>query len=58
MVKSGYLVIRADNAETVKEIIREEANKNNGYIKNENLSYIESASPHGENQKIYSIVFL
>lgn len=55
MVKSGYLVIRADNAETVKEIIREEANKNNGYIKNENLSYIESASPHGENQKIYSI---
>ncbi|KAB1228547.1 DUF4349 domain-containing protein [Chryseobacterium viscerum] len=55
MVKSGYLVIRADNAETVKEIIREEANKNNGYIKSENLSYIESASPHGENQKIYSI---
>lgn len=55
MVKSGYLVIRAENAETVKEIIREEANRNNGYIKSENLSYVESASPHGENQKIYSL---
>ncbi|WP_223600406.1 hypothetical protein [Chryseobacterium sp. GVT01B] len=55
MVKSGYLVIKADNAETVKEIIREEANKNNGYIKNENLSYVESASPYGENQKVYSL---
>lgn len=55
MVKSGYLAIKADNAETVKEIIREEANKNNGYIKNENLSYVESASPYGENQKVYSL---
>lgn len=55
MVKSGYLVIRAENAETVKKIIREEANRNNGYIKSENLSYVESASPHGENQKIYSL---
>lgn len=55
MVKSGYLVIRAENVETVKEIIREEANRNNGYIKSENLSYVESASPHGENQKIYSL---
>ncbi|MDR6465052.1 hypothetical protein [Chryseobacterium sediminis] len=55
MVKSGYLVIKADNSETVKEIIREEANKNNGYIKSENLSYVESASPYGENQKIYSL---
>ncbi|MBB6329366.1 hypothetical protein HNP24_000316 [Chryseobacterium sediminis] len=55
MVKSGYLVIKADNAETVKEIIREEAHKNNGYIKSENLSYEESASPYGENQKIYSL---
>lgn len=55
MVKSGYLTIKADNAETVKEIIREEANRNNGYIKSENLSYVESASPHGENQKIYSL---
>ncbi|MFS4429080.1 hypothetical protein [Chryseobacterium sp. S90] len=55
MVKSGYLAIKADNAETVKEIIREEANKNNGYIKSENLSYVESASPYGENQKVYSL---
>ncbi|WP_426477775.1 DUF4349 domain-containing protein [Chryseobacterium sp. CBSDS_008] len=55
MVKSGYLVIRAENSETVKEIIREEANRNNGYIKSENLSYVESASPRGEDQKIYSL---
>ncbi|MDW9381803.1 DUF4349 domain-containing protein [Chryseobacterium sp. JV558] len=55
MVKSGYLSIKADNTETVKEIIREEANKNNGYIKSENLSYVESASRYGEDQKIYSI---
>ncbi len=55
MVKSGYLEIKADNAETVKEIIREEADKNNGYIKSENLSYIESAGSYGEDQKIYSI---
>lgn len=55
MVKSGYLVIKAENAETVKEIIREEANRNSGYIKSENLSYVESASPHGEDQKVYSL---
>ncbi|TZF95137.1 hypothetical protein FW781_14680 [Chryseobacterium panacisoli] len=55
MVKSGYLVIKAENAETVKKIIREEADKNNGYIKSENLSYAESASPYGEDQKIYSL---
>lgn len=55
MVKSGYLTIRAENAETVKEIIREEANRNNGYIKSENLSYVESANPYGENQKVYSL---
>ncbi|CAI8884882.1 hypothetical protein [Chryseobacterium sp. IT-36CA2] len=55
MVKSGYLVIRAENAETVKEIIREEANRNNGYIKSENLSYVESASPRGDDQKVYSL---
>jgi hypothetical protein len=55
MVKSGYFAIRAENAETVKEIIREETHHNNGYIKSENLSYIESATPHGENQKIYSL---
>ncbi|MBE4949591.1 DUF4349 domain-containing protein [Chryseobacterium culicis] len=55
MVKSGYLSIKAENAETVKEIIREEANRNNGYIKSENLSYVESASPHREDQKVYSL---
>jgi hypothetical protein len=55
MVKSGYLVIRAENAETVKEIIREEAHRNNGYIKSENLSYVESARPHGDDQKVYSL---
>ncbi|WP_313000465.1 hypothetical protein [Chryseobacterium gleum] len=55
MVKSGYLAIKAENAETVKEIIRDEAYKNNAYIKNENLSYVESASPDGENQKVYSL---
>ena len=55
MVKSGYLTIQAENTETVKEIIREEAHKNNGYIKSENLSYVESASPHGEDQKVYSL---
>lgn len=55
MVKSGYLAIKTENAETVKEIIRDEAYKNNAYIKNENLSYVESASPDGENQKVYSL---
>ncbi|WP_300689187.1 DUF4349 domain-containing protein [Chryseobacterium sp.] len=53
MVKSGYLTIKADNTETVKEIIREEAIKNNGYIKSENLSYIESDNHRSDNQKIY-----
>lgn len=55
MVKSGYLAIKAENAETVKEIIREEVSRNNGYIKSENLSYVESAYLHGENQKVYSL---
>lgn len=55
MVKTGYLVVRADNAETVKKIIREETIRNNGYIKSENQSYIESADQHDENQKIYSL---
>ncbi|MGE8554451.1 MAG: DUF4349 domain-containing protein [Chryseobacterium jejuense] len=55
MVKTGYLVVKADNVETVKEIIREEAIKNNGYIKSENQSYIESANQRDENQKIYSL---
>lgn len=55
MVKTGYLVVRADHVETVKEIIREEAIKNNGYVKSENQSYIEAANPRDENQKIYSL---
>ncbi|MBP2615977.1 DUF4349 domain-containing protein [Chryseobacterium jejuense] len=55
MVKTGYLVVKADNVETVKEIIREETIKNNGYIKSENQSYIESANQRGENQKIYNL---
>ena len=55
MVKSGYLSITAENVETVKEIIREEISRNNGYIKSENLSYVESAYLHGENQKVYSL---
>ncbi|AZA79951.1 DUF4349 domain-containing protein [Chryseobacterium sp. G0186] len=55
MVKTGYLAIKVDHAETAKEFIREETIKNNGYVKSENLSYIESATPHGENQKVYSL---
>ncbi|WP_312299786.1 DUF4349 domain-containing protein [Chryseobacterium sp.] len=55
MVKSGYISVKADNAETVKEIIREEAIRNNGYIKSENLSYIESANRREEDQKMYSM---
>ncbi|MDM1553240.1 DUF4349 domain-containing protein [Chryseobacterium indologenes] len=55
MVKTGYLVVRADHAETVKEIIKEEAIKNNGYIKSENQSYIESTNQHDENQKTYTL---
>ncbi|WET49362.1 DUF4349 domain-containing protein [Chryseobacterium indologenes] len=55
MVKTGYLVVRADHAETVKEIIKEEAIKNNGYIKSENQSYIESTNQRDENQKTYTL---
>ncbi|MGG7438913.1 DUF4349 domain-containing protein [Chryseobacterium arthrosphaerae] len=55
MVKSGYISVKADNAETVKEIIREEAIRNNGYIKSENLSYVESANRREEDQKMYSL---
>ncbi len=55
MVKSGYLSIKADHAETVKEIIREETIRNNGYIKSENLSYVESANRREEDQKLYNI---
>ncbi len=55
MVKSGYISVKADNAETVKEIIREEAIRKNGYIKSENLSYIESANRREEDQKMYNM---
>lgn len=55
MVKTGYIDMKANNPETVKEIIREEAIKNNGYIKSENLSYVESANHQDENRKIYSM---
>ncbi|PWN69509.1 DUF4349 domain-containing protein [Chryseobacterium phosphatilyticum] len=55
MVKSGQISMKADNTETVKEIIKEEAIKNNGYIKSEDLSYIESADRRQEDQKVYSI---
>jgi hypothetical protein len=39
MVKSGFITINVDNAETVKEIVKEEIKKNNGFIKSEELSY-------------------
>ncbi|MFZ4927683.1 hypothetical protein [Chryseobacterium sp. Mn2064] len=55
IVKSGYLGIKADNAETVKEIIREEALKNNGYIKSENLGYMEPDNRREEDQKVYTL---
>ncbi|WP_326982874.1 DUF4349 domain-containing protein [Chryseobacterium sp. MYb264] len=44
MVKSGFISIHVDNAETVKEIIREEIKKNKGFIASEEMSYVESAS--------------
>lgn len=40
MVKTGYLSISVDDAETIKEIVKEDARKNNAYIKSEELSYI------------------
>ncbi|ROI03900.1 DUF4349 domain-containing protein [Chryseobacterium sp. G0240] len=55
MIKSGQISIKADNVETVKEIIKEEAIKNNGYIKSEDLSYIESADRRKEDQKVYTM---
>ncbi|MGH1516117.1 DUF4349 domain-containing protein [Chryseobacterium sp. JK1] len=55
MVKAGYLGIKADNAETVKEIIREEALKNNGYIKSESLGYMEPDNGREEDQKVYTL---
>lgn len=55
MTKSGQISIKADHVETVKEIIKEVTIKNNGYIKSEDLSYIEPANPRDENQKVYSL---
>ncbi|MGG5210337.1 DUF4349 domain-containing protein [Chryseobacterium sp. MIQD13] len=59
MVKTGILSVKADNAETVKELVKEETIKNNGYVKSEELSYI-SAEPSNRNssysensQKVY-----
>lgn len=59
MVKTGLLSVKADNAETVKELVKEETIKNNGYVKSEELSYVsaepvrhESAYPE-TNQKVY-----
>lgn len=40
MVKSGFIYLNVDNAETVKEVIKEEIKKNDGYIKSEDFSYI------------------
>ncbi|WP_426277202.1 hypothetical protein ACN9MN_17745 [Chryseobacterium sp. S-02] len=40
MIKSGYLSVNANNAETVKEIIKQETIKNNGFIKKEELTYV------------------
>ncbi|KFF03618.1 DUF4349 domain-containing protein [Chryseobacterium luteum] len=59
MVKTGLLSVKADNAETVKQLVKEETIKNNGYVKSEELSYIttESAdrsSSYEENsQRVY-----
>ncbi|WP_415326439.1 DUF4349 domain-containing protein [Chryseobacterium sp. MMS23-Vi53] len=40
MVKSGFINLNVDNAETVKEVVKEEVRKYNGYIKSENFSYL------------------
>ncbi|SHF36565.1 DUF4349 domain-containing protein [Chryseobacterium vrystaatense] len=40
MVKTGVISVKADNAETVKELVKEETVKNNGYVKSEELTYI------------------
>ncbi|MBV8325505.1 DUF4349 domain-containing protein [Chryseobacterium sp.] len=55
MVKSGQISIKADHAETVKEIIKEEVLKNKGYIKSEDLTYIASADRYKEDQKVYTL---
>lgn len=59
MIKTGLLSLKAGNAETVKELIKEETVKNSGYVKSEELSYISSeaadrtSSYTENNQKVY-----
>ncbi|WP_333597254.1 DUF4349 domain-containing protein [Chryseobacterium flavum] len=55
MIKTGQVSVTADQAETVKEMIKEEVMKNNGFIKAEDLSYIESADRRREDRKVYSL---
>lgn len=62
IIKNGYLSITADNAETVKEMIKEEAAKNNAYIKSEQLSYtspepVKNTPPSypEDHQKVYDL---
>ncbi len=40
MVKSGYLTMNADNAEIVREVIRQETVRNNGAVTKEELTYV------------------
>jgi len=40
MVKSGFINLNVDNSETVKEVVKEEIRKYNGYVKSEDFSYI------------------
>lgn len=62
MVKSGFISLKTDNADTVKEVIKDEVKRNNGFIKSENLSYTvnerakNTSSSYAENnQKVYEI---
>jgi uncharacterized protein YoxC len=59
MVKTGILSVKADHAETVKELVKDEIIKNNGYVKSEELSYVtteaanRNSSYEENNQKVY-----
>ncbi|KMQ60016.1 hypothetical protein ACM46_17345 [Chryseobacterium angstadtii] len=61
LVKTGNLSIKADNTDTVKELVREETLRNNGYVKSEELSYVTAEpvrkeSSYTENtQKMYAL---
>ncbi|MGK6341723.1 DUF4349 domain-containing protein [Chryseobacterium sp. DT-3] len=61
MVKTGILSVKAVNAETVKEFVKEETVKNNGYVKSEELSYVTAeavsrSSSYAENsQRVYNM---